>query len=67
MIHLNKHEANQVIFTCKSKKVAHPPIFYTDNLVQQVSSKNHLSLILDKSSTSDEHIYKRLHLNLLKL
>ena len=34
----------------------HPPIFFNDKPVQQVSSQKHLDLTLDTSLTFDEHI-----------
>ena len=46
----------EVIFTCKVKKVVHPPTFFNNKSVQQVSSQKHLGLILDTSLTFDGHI-----------
>ena len=49
-------QAQEVIFTRKVKKVVHPPIFFNNKPVQQVSSQKHLGLILDTPLTFDEHI-----------
>ena len=49
-------QAQEFISTCKVKKVAHPPIFFNNKPVQQVSSQKHLDLILDTSLTLDELI-----------
>ena len=49
-------QAQEVIFTRKVKKVVHPPIFFSNKPVQQVSSQKHLSFILDTSLTFYEHI-----------
>ena len=49
-------QEQELIFTCKVKKVAHPPIFFNNKPVQQVSSQKHLDLILDTSLTLDELI-----------
>ena len=46
----------QEIFTRKIKKVVHPPIFYNNKSVQQVSSQKDLDLILDTALTFGEHI-----------
>ena len=37
-------QAQEVIFTHKVKKVVHPPIFFNNKQVQQVSSQKHLDL-----------------------
>ena len=47
---------HKVILTCKVKKIVHPPIFFNNKPVQQVSSQKHLSLILDTSLKFVEHI-----------
>ena len=49
-------QAQEDIFTCQMKKVIHPPIFFNDKSVQQVSSQKHLGLVLGTSLTFDEHI-----------
>ena len=49
-------QAQEVIFTCKVKKVVHLPIFFNKKPVQQVLSQKHLGLILDTSLMFDEHI-----------
>ena len=49
-------QAQKFIFTRKIKKVVHPPIFFNNKPVQQVSLRKHLRLILDTSLTFDEHI-----------
>ena len=50
-------QAQEVIFTCKVKKVVHPPIFFNNKPVQQVSPQKDLGLILDTFLAFDEHIY----------
>ena len=37
-------QAQEVTFTHKVKKVVHPPIFFNNKQVQQVSSQKHLDL-----------------------
>ena len=49
-------QAQEVIFTRNVKKVVHPPIFFNNKPVQQVSSQKHLGLILETSLTFDEYI-----------
>ena len=49
-------QAQEVIFTCTVEKVLYPPIFFTNNPVQEVSSQKHLGLILDTPLMFDEHI-----------
>ena len=38
-------QAQEIIFTRKVKKVLHPPIFFNNKPVQQVSQQKHLLLI----------------------
>ena len=49
-------QAQEVIFTRKIKKDAHPPIFFNTKPVQQVSLQKDLGLTLGTSLTFDEHI-----------
>ena len=49
-------QVQELILTRKVKKVVHPPIFFNNKAVQQVSSKKHLGLILETSLTYDENI-----------
>ena len=58
-------QAQEFIFTRNVRKVLHPPILFNNKPVQQVSSQNHLGLILDTSLMFDEHI-KASHLQLVK-
>ena len=46
----------QVIFTREVKKAVHPPVFFNNKPVQQVSSQKHLGLILGTSLAFDEQI-----------
>ena len=50
-------QAHETIFTRKVKKVAHPPFFFNNKPVQQVSQQKHLGLILGTSLTFDESNY----------
>ena len=49
-------QAQEVIFTCKVKKVVHSPIFFNAKPLQQVSSQEQLILKLDISLMFDERI-----------
>ena len=49
-------QAQEVIFTCKVKKIVNPAIFFNNKPVQQVSSQKHLGFISDTSLTFDYHI-----------
>ena len=49
-------QAQEFVFTLKVKRVVHPPIFFNNKLVQQVSSQKHLGILLDTSLTFDEHM-----------
>ena len=49
-------QAQKVISTRKVKKVLHPPIFFNNKPVQQVSSQKHLGLTLDIYLMFDEDI-----------
>ena len=55
-------QAQEVIFTRKVKKVVHPPIFFNNKPVQQVSLQNNLGLLLDISLMNT---VKQSHLNLV--
>ena len=49
-------QAQQVIFSRKSKKISHPPLFFNNIQVSQSSSQKHLGIILDEQLTFCEHL-----------
>ena len=51
----NKH-AQEVIFSRKSKRSTHSPLFFNNNNVSQTCSQNHLGVILDFILTFTEHL-----------
>ena len=51
-------QAQEVIFSRKSKKTKHPPLFFNETLVSQTSSQKHLGIILDQKLTFEEHLQK---------
>ena len=49
-------QAQEIIFSRKLKKEAHPPLFFNINNVSIVNSKGHLGVILDIKLTLEEHL-----------
>ena len=49
-------QAQEVIFSCKIKKLPHPCLFFNNNNVLQAYSQKHLGVILDVKLTFDEHL-----------
>ena len=45
-----------LIFSSKSIKAVHPPIYFSDSAVVTVPHHKHISLVLDESLTFAEHI-----------
>ena len=69
-------QANEVLFSCKTKKVDHPPIFFNGSPVVKVSETKHLGLILQSKLSFEKHLTEKIkkakkiigiikHLNLL--
>ena len=46
----------EVIFSCKIKKLPHPYLVFNNNNVLQASSQKHLGVTLDVKLTFDEHL-----------
>ena len=49
-------QAQEIIFSRKLKKAAHPPLLFNNNNVSQVNSQTHLEVILDIKLTFEEHL-----------
>ena len=49
-------QAEQVIFSSKSIKAVHPPIYFNNSAVVTVPHHKHIGLVLDESLTFAEHI-----------
>ena len=49
-------QAQEVIFSCKIKKLPHPSLVFNNNNVLQTSSQKHLGVTLDVKLTFDEHL-----------
>ena len=49
-------QAEQVIFSSKSIKAVHPPIYFSNSAVVTVPHHKHIGLVLDESLTFAEHI-----------
>ena len=52
---LNK-QAQEVIFSRKTKKLNHPPLTFSKSTVSQSTYQKHLGVILDASLSFDEHL-----------
>ena len=52
---LNK-QAQEVIFSRKTKKMYHPPLTFSKSTVSETTSQKHLGVILDSSISFDEHL-----------
>ena len=49
-------QAKEVIFSRRDKNINHPPIYFNDTAVTQVSQQKHLGLILDISLSFEDHM-----------
>ena len=49
-------QGQEVIFSCKVKKTAHPPLLLKNASVTWTSSQKHLGIILDNQLKFDDHI-----------
>ena len=49
-------ESEQVIFSFKSIKAVHPPIYFNNSTAVTVPHDRHIGLVLNESLTSAEHI-----------
>ena len=49
-------QAHEVIFSCKAKKIYHPPLVFNNTSDSHSSSQNHLGVILDSKLIFDEHL-----------
>ena len=53
-------QANEVLFSCKTKKVDHPPIFFNGFPVVQVKETKHLGLILQFKLNFEKHLLEKI-------
>ena len=49
-------QAQEVIFSRKTKKLNHPPLTFSKSTVSQSTYQKHLGVILDASLSFDEHL-----------
>ena len=49
-------QAHEVIFSCKTKEIYHPPLVFDNTNVSQSSSQKHLGVIPDSKLIFDEHL-----------
>ena len=49
-------QAQEVIFSRKTKKINHPPLTFSKSTVSQSTSQKHLGVILDASLSYEEHL-----------
>ena len=53
-------QANEVLFTCKRKKVAHPPLFFNRNIVAKETHQKHLGLTLASNLSFRKHLDEKI-------
>ena len=51
-----KKQAQEVIFSRKSKAILHPPLVLNNNNVIQTTSQKHLVIILDTRLSFEKHL-----------
>ena len=51
-----KKQAQEVIFSRKSKAISHPPLVFNNNNVIQTTSQKHLGIILDTRLSFEKHL-----------
>ena len=49
-------QAQEVIFSTKSKKEYQPPLAFYDNNVSETNSQKHLGVFLDNRLSSEDHL-----------
>ena len=49
-------QAQEIIFSRKSKRSTHPPLIFNNNNFSQTYSQKHLGVILDFKLTYEEHL-----------
>ena len=49
-------QAHEVICSCKTKEIYHPPLVFNNTIVSQSSSQKHLGVILDSNLIFDKHL-----------
>ena len=49
-------QADEVIFSCKSKEIYHTPLVFNNTSVSQSSSEKHLGVMLDSKLIFDKHL-----------
>ena len=52
----SKKQAQEVIFSRKSKAASHPPLVFYNNNVMQIASQKHLGIILDTRFSFEKHL-----------
>ena len=52
----HKKQAQEVIFSRKSKAISHPPLVFNNNNVIQTISQKHRSIILDTRLSFEKHL-----------
>ena len=53
-------QENEVLFSCKTKKIDHPPIFFNGFPVVQVKETKHLGLILQFKLNFEKHLLEKI-------
>ena len=53
-------QANEVLFSCKQKKVDHPVLFFNGSPVKRVTEQKHLGLIVQPNLSFEKHITEKL-------
>ena len=51
-----KKQAQEVIFSRKSKAISHPPLVFNNNNVIQTTSQKHLGIIFDTRLSVEKHL-----------
>ena len=49
-------QAQEVIFSRKTRKINHPPLTFSKSTVSQTTSQKHFVVIFDSSLSFDEHL-----------
>ena len=49
-------QAQEVIFSRKTKKINHPPLTFSKSTLSQTTSQKHFAVIFDSSLSFDEHL-----------
>ena len=53
-------QATEMLFSCKKRSPAHPPLLFNGSVVANVKEQKHLGLILEPNLSFDKHLHQKM-------